>query len=73
MNGNFDPDTKSDPDTSFDFDTMPDRRDGTSSKWAKYGDRDIIPLWVADMDFRTAPCVIDMLSERVQHGIFGYT
>ena len=73
MNGNFDPDTKSDPDTSFDFDTMPDRRDGASSKWAKYGDRDIIPLWVADMDFRTAPCVIDMLSKRVQHGIFGYT
>ena len=73
MNGNFDPDTSFDFDTNFDFDTMPDRRDGASSKWAKYGDRDIIPLWVADMDFRTAPCVINMLSERVQHGIFGYT
>jgi len=59
--------------TEFEFDTAPDRRDGASSKWEKYGDRDIIPLWVADMDFRTAPCIIDILSERVQHGIFGYT
>ncbi len=64
---------KLDFDTRFDFDTVPDRRDGASSKWEKYGDRDIIPLWVADMDFRTAPCIIDMLSERVRHGIFGYT
>ncbi|HUU72771.1 MAG TPA: PatB family C-S lyase [Burkholderiales bacterium] len=59
--------------TEFEFDTAPGRRDGASSKWEKYGDRDIIPLWVADMDFRTAPCIIDILSERVQHGIFGYT
>ena len=57
----------------FDFDTMPDRHDAASSKWLKYGERDVIPLWVADMDFRTAPCIIDMLSARVQHGIFGYT
>ncbi len=57
----------------FDFDTPPDRRDSSSSKWQKYGDRDVIPLWVADMDFRTAPCVIDALRERVTHGIFGYT
>ncbi|KPK32776.1 MAG: aspartate aminotransferase [Betaproteobacteria bacterium SG8_40] len=64
---------KIDFDTNFDFDTMPDRRDAASSKWEKYGNRDIIPLWVADMDFRTAPCIIDTLSKRVQHGIFGYT
>jgi cystathionine beta-lyase len=58
---------------NFDFDTPPDRRDSSSSKWQKYGDRDVIPLWVADMDFQTAPCVINALAERVQHGIFGYT
>ena len=59
--------------TQFDFDTALDRRDSSSSKWRKYGDRNVIPLWVADMDFRTAPCVIDALSERVKHGVFGYT
>ena len=59
--------------TAFEFDATPDRHDSASSKWEKYGDRDIIPLWVADMDFRTAPCIIEMLSERVRHGIFGYT
>jgi len=59
--------------TEFEFDTAPDRHNSASSKWEKYGDRDVIPLWVADMDFRTAPCVIDTLSERVRHGIFGYT
>lgn len=64
---------RSDPDNKFDFDTMPDRHGAASSKWLKYGERDIIPLWVADMDFRTAPCIIDMLAARVEHGIFGYT
>ena len=33
----------------------------------------VIPLWVADMDFPTAPCIIQALRERVEHGIFGYT
>lgn len=58
---------------NFDFDSAPDRRDSSSSKWEKYDDRDIIPMWVADMDFRTAPCVVDALQRRVQHGVFGYT
>lgn len=56
-----------------DFDTLTDRHGSSSSKWDKYGARDIIPMWVADMDFRTAPCIIETLSERVQHGVFGYT
>ena len=60
-------------DTKFEFDTAPDRRNSDSSKWEKYGHHDIIPLWVADMDFRTAPCIIEMLLQRVEHGIFGYT
>jgi cystathionine beta-lyase len=56
-----------------DFDTPIDRRNTASLKWDKYKDQDIIPLWVADMDFRSPPAVIDALHERVEHGIYGYT
>lgn len=55
----------------FDFDTLVDRRGTDSAKWKQYGD-DVLPLWVADMDFRSPQAVIDALMERVQHGIFGY-
>jgi cysteine-S-conjugate beta-lyase len=52
----------------------PINRTGTSSlKWDRYQGRDIIPLWVADMDFRSPPAVIDALRQRIEHGIFGYT
>ncbi len=57
----------------FDFDTVIDRRDTASEKWDKYRGREIIPLWVADMDFRSPPAVIEALHERVAHGVFGYT
>lgn len=57
--------------TNFDF--APDRRGSGSYKWDSDSDRDLIPLWVADMDFQTAPCVIDALRRRVEHGVFGYT
>ncbi|NVN99665.1 MAG: putative C-S lyase [Geobacteraceae bacterium] len=57
----------------FDFDTPVDRRGTSSDKWEKYAGRDIIPLWVADMDFRSPPSVIEELEKRVQHGVFGYT
>ena len=57
----------------FDFDRVIDRRNTGSEKWDKYAGRDIIPLWVADMDFRSPPAVIEALHERVEHGIFGYT
>ena len=57
----------------YDFDEIIDRRGTASEKWDKYGDRDIIPLWVADMDFRSAPEIIEALHERVSHGVFGYT
>ncbi|BCG45304.1 Cystathionine beta-lyase, type II [Citrifermentans bremense] len=57
----------------FDFDEIIDRRGTSSEKWDKYRDRDIIPLWVADMDFRSPPAVIEALHERVSHGVFGYT
>lgn len=41
-------------------------------KWAKYAGRDIIPLWVADMDFAAPPAVLAAIRERVEHGVFGY-
>ena len=54
------------------FDQRIDRRHSDSLKWKKYGAQDILPLWVADTDFRSPDCVIDALKQRVDHGIFGY-
>jgi len=57
----------------FDFDA-PVERDGTwSMRWQRYAGRDVIPLWVADTDFRSPPAVLEALAARVQHGVFGYT
>ena len=58
---------------NYDFDEIIDRRSTSSEKWDKYRGRDIIPLWVADMDFRSPPAIIEALHERVSHGVFGYT
>lgn len=55
------------------FDTPVDRRATSSQKWEKYGERDIIPMWVADTDFQAPQAVIDALQQRVSHGVFGYT
>ena len=57
----------------FDFDTPVGRNNTSSEKWDKYQGRDIIPMWVADMDFRSPPAVIAALHERIEHGVFGYT
>ncbi len=57
----------------YDFDTIIPRRGTNSYKWDSGSDDELLPMWVADMDFRTAPSVIEALSLRVQHGIFGYT
>jgi len=57
---------------SFDFDTVVERRGTDSQKWSRYGDRDVIPMWVADMDFRASEPVIEALHRRVDHGVFGY-
>ena len=54
------------------FDTPPDRRDSDSIKWGKYAGRDILPLWVADMDFAAPPAVLAALHRRIEHGVFGY-
>ncbi len=42
-------------------------------RWDRYAGRDVIPLWVADSDFRAPPAVLEALASRVQHGVFGYT
>ena len=57
---------------SPDFDTVINRRDTDSQKWQKYAGRDILPLWVADMDFKSSPAIISALQERVAQGVFGY-
>ena len=56
----------------FDFDRVVDRRNTGSLKWDKYRGRDVLPLWVADMDFQAPPAVLEALHGRVDHGIFGY-
>lgn len=57
----------------YDFNEIIPRRHTNSYKWDSATDEDILPLWVADMDFRTAPPVVEALQKRVEHGIFGYT
>lgn len=63
---------------TYDFDRITPRRGTNAYKWDARppfgeGGDDIIPLWVADMDFQAAPCITDALRRRVDHGIFGYT
>jgi cystathionine beta-lyase len=54
------------------FDSSPDRRDTDSAKWRKYHGKDIIPMWVADMDFTSPAPVMEALHQRIDHGVFGY-
>lgn len=58
---------------SYDFDSIVKRRGTNSYKWDTPEREEVLPMWVADMDFRTAPAVIEALQRRVSHGIFGYT
>jgi cystathionine beta-lyase len=57
----------------FDFDRIIDRQGTGSLKWDRFAGRDVLPLWVADMDFSAPPAVLAALQERVAHGVFGYT
>lgn len=57
----------------YDFDKIIPRHGTNSYKWDSMADADVLPMWVADMDFRTAPPIIHALQRRVEHGIFGYT
>ncbi|MXP50906.1 MalY/PatB family protein [Pantoea sp. SoEX] len=56
----------------FDFDQQIERRYSDSIKWNKYKGKDIIPLWIADTDFKSPKCIIDAINNRVSHGVFGY-
>jgi len=56
---------------AFDFDRVVDRRSTDSNKWRKFP-ADVLPLWVADMDFPSPPAVVQALHARVEHGFFGY-
>lgn len=58
---------------TYDFDQLVSRRGTDCCKWDSAASDDVLPMWVADMDFRTAPAIIDALRRRVDHGIFGYT
>ena len=58
---------------AFDFDAPVERAGTWSTRWERYAGRDVIPLWVADSDFRAPPAVLEALAARVAHGVFGYT
>lgn len=55
------------------FTSIPDRLPTHATKWRRYADRDVLPFWVADMDFRSPAAVVSALHERIDHGVFGYT
>jgi cystathionine beta-lyase len=57
----------------LEFDDCPDRRGTGSEKWDRWAGRDVLPMWVADMDFRSPEVVLDAIRSRVDHGVFGYT
>ncbi|WP_077329022.1 MalY/PatB family protein [Virgibacillus siamensis] len=61
----------------YDFDKVINRYNTNSVKWDKterlFGDKDILPMWIADMDFACPNPVVDAIKERAEHGIFGYT
>lgn len=58
---------------AFDFDAPVDRRGTWSTRWERYAGRDVIPLWVADSDFRAPPAVLRAMAARLEHGVLGYT
>lgn len=57
----------------YDFETKISRRGTNSYKWDSATNEEVLPMWVADMDFHTAPAIVNALRRRVEHGIFGYT
>ena len=57
----------------FDFDEVVERHATHAVKWDLCPNDDVIPMWVADMDFKAAPCIVDALKKRLDHEVFGYT
>ena len=58
---------------AYNFDELIDRRGTGCVKWDEAPSADVIPLWVADMDFRAAPAILEAVRRRMEHGVFGYT
>jgi putative C-S lyase len=58
---------------TFDFDTPVERAGTWSTRWERHAGEDVIPLWVADTDFRAAPPILEALAGRIGHGVFGYS
>lgn len=62
---------------NYNFDTVIDRKNNNAAKllesYLHFGTNDLIPLWIADMDFATAPEIVEAIKERAEQGIFGYT
>lgn len=57
----------------YNFDEHVDRRDTDCVKWDECPNPEVIPMWVADMDFKAAPAIQEAIRKRVEHGVFGYT
>ena len=57
----------------YDFDTIIPRRGTNSYKWDTPEEENVLPMWVADMDFRTPPFVMEALRKRLEHEVLGYT
>lgn len=61
----------------FDFSTVIDRHGTWCTQWDyvadRFGDADLLPFTISDMDFATAPCILDALTQRLAHGVFGYS
>ena len=56
----------------FDFDRRIERRGSDSFKWRACHGRDVLPMWVADMDFASPPCILQALRERIDQEVLGY-
>ena len=57
----------------FDFDELVARRGTSCVKWDECPNDEVIPLWVADMDFKAAPAILEAVRKRAEHGVFGHT
>ena len=57
----------------YDFDQIISRKETFSTKWLKFTNDDVIPMWIADMDFICPPEITSAMSERIAQGIFGYS
>lgn len=55
------------------FDKIIDRTPSYALKWQRYQGRDILPMWIADTEFRCAEPILDALKQRIEHGLMGYT